>query len=51
MSKVVVVTGGSALAYRGIPLQSAYCRAKHALRGSVSRFVLAALGQFSKNGK
>jgi short-subunit dehydrogenase len=24
---------GSALAYRGIPLQSAYCGAKHALRG------------------
>lgn len=24
---------GSALAYRGIPLQSAYCAAKHALKG------------------
>lgn len=29
----VVVQVGSALAYRGIPLQSAYCGAKHALLG------------------
>lgn len=29
----VVVQVGSALAYRGIPLQSAYCGAKHAVRG------------------
>ena len=28
-----VVQVGSALAYRGIPLQSAYCAAKHALKG------------------
>lgn len=28
-----VVQVGSALAYRGIPLQAAYCGAKHALRG------------------
>jgi hypothetical protein len=28
-----VVQVGSALAYRGIPLQSAYCGAKHAIRG------------------
>lgn len=28
-----IVQVGSALAYRGIPLQSAYCAAKHALRG------------------
>jgi NAD(P)-dependent dehydrogenase (short-subunit alcohol dehydrogenase family) len=28
-----VVNVGSALAYRGIPLQAAYCGAKHALRG------------------
>jgi NAD(P)-dependent dehydrogenase (short-subunit alcohol dehydrogenase family) len=28
-----VVLVGSALAYRGIPLQSAYCAAKHALQG------------------
>ncbi len=31
--KGVVVLVGSALAYRGIPLQSAYCGAKHALQG------------------
>ena len=29
----VIVLVGSALAYRGIPLQSAYCGAKHALQG------------------
>lgn len=29
----VIVSVGSALAYRGIPLQSAYCGAKHAIRG------------------
>jgi NAD(P)-dependent dehydrogenase (short-subunit alcohol dehydrogenase family) len=29
----VIVQVGSALAYRGIPLQSAYCGAKHAVRG------------------
>src|SRR5439155_15075137 len=29
----VLVQVGSALAYRGIPLQSAYCGAKHAVRG------------------
>jgi NAD(P)-dependent dehydrogenase (short-subunit alcohol dehydrogenase family) len=28
-----IVQAGSALAYRGIPLQSAYCGAKHAIRG------------------
>src|SRR5690606_36350624 len=28
-----IVLVGSALAYRGIPLQSAYCGAKHAIRG------------------
>ena len=28
-----VVQVGSALAYRGIPLQSAYCGAKHAIQG------------------
>jgi short-subunit dehydrogenase len=28
-----IITIGSALAYRGIPLQSAYCGAKHAIRG------------------
>ena len=29
----VIVHAGSALAYRGIPLQSAYCAAKHAIKG------------------
>ncbi|MFW6353222.1 MAG: SDR family oxidoreductase [Verrucomicrobiota bacterium] len=29
----VIVQAGSALAYRGIPLQAAYCAAKHAIRG------------------
>jgi short-subunit dehydrogenase len=29
----VVVQAGSALAYRGIPLQAAYCAAKHAVQG------------------
>jgi len=29
----VIVSVGSALAYRSIPLQSAYCAAKHAVRG------------------
>jgi len=31
----VIVEVGSALAYRGIPLQSAYCGAKHAIQGFV----------------
>jgi NAD(P)-dependent dehydrogenase (short-subunit alcohol dehydrogenase family) len=31
----VIVQVGSSLAYRGIPLQSAYCGAKHAIRGFV----------------
>ena len=28
-----IVQVGSALAYRGIPLQTAYCGAKHAIQG------------------
>ena len=31
----VIIQVGSALAYRGIPLQSAYCAAKHAIHGFV----------------
>jgi NAD(P)-dependent dehydrogenase (short-subunit alcohol dehydrogenase family) len=31
--KGIIVQVGSALAYRAIPLQSAYCAAKHAIRG------------------
>jgi len=33
--KGVIIQVGSALAYRGIPLQSAYCGAKHAIHGFV----------------
>ena len=33
--KGAVVLVGSALAYRGIPLQSAYCGAKHAIQGLI----------------
>ena len=29
----IIIQVGSALAYRGIPLQSAYCAAKHAIQG------------------
>src|SRR5439155_24943759 len=29
----VIIQVGSALAYRGIPLQAAYCGAKHAIQG------------------
>lgn len=38
----VVVQTGSALAYRGIPLQSVYCGAKHAIKG-VTESVLTEL--------
>ena len=31
-----IVLVGSALAYRGIPLQSAYCASKHAVQGFVN---------------
>lgn len=31
-----IVQVGSALAYRGIPLQTAYCGAKHAIQASTS---------------
>jgi NAD(P)-dependent dehydrogenase (short-subunit alcohol dehydrogenase family) len=33
LDRGVIVQVGSALAYRGIPLQAPYCAAKHALRG------------------
>ncbi len=32
-NKGIIIQVGSALAYRGIPLQSAYCGAKHAIQG------------------
>src|SRR5207237_6326425 len=31
----IIIQVGSALAYRGIPLQSLYCAAKHAIQGFV----------------
>jgi NAD(P)-dependent dehydrogenase (short-subunit alcohol dehydrogenase family) len=34
----IIVQVGSALAYRGIPLQSAYCAAKHAIQGFTESF-------------
>ena len=34
-NKGAIVLVGSALAYRGIPLQSAYCGAKHAIQGFI----------------
>ena len=37
-NKGIVVQVGSALAYRSIPLQSAYCGAKHAIRGFTDSF-------------
>jgi len=41
-----VVQVGSALAYRGIPLQSAYCGAKHAVKG----FTESAITELLHNG-
>ena len=34
-----IINVGSALAYRGIPLQSAYCGAKHAIRGFTASLI------------
>ena len=34
----IIIQVGSALAYRGIPLQSAYCAAKHAIQGFTESF-------------
>ena len=44
----VVVQVGSALAYRGIPLQSAYCGAKHAIQGFTESLRCELLHQHSK---
>jgi NAD(P)-dependent dehydrogenase (short-subunit alcohol dehydrogenase family) len=41
----VVVQVGSALAYRAIPLQSAYCGAKHAIRGFTDQHAAVRLVQ------
>nr|WP_285774181.1 SDR family oxidoreductase [Microtetraspora sp. NBRC 13810] len=42
-----IVQAGSALAYRGIPLQSAYCGAKHAIRGFTESVRTELLGEGS----
>jgi NAD(P)-dependent dehydrogenase (short-subunit alcohol dehydrogenase family) len=43
----VIVQCGSALAYRGIPLQSAYCGAKHAIKGFTESVRTELLGEDS----
>ena len=43
-----IVLVGSALAYRGIPLQSAYCAAKHAVQGFVDSVRVELLADDSK---
>jgi NAD(P)-dependent dehydrogenase (short-subunit alcohol dehydrogenase family) len=44
----VVVQVGSALAFRGIPLQSAYCGAKHAVKGFTESVITELLHEGSK---
>lgn len=44
----VIVNVGSAMAYRGIPLQSAYCGAKHAIKGFTESVVTELLHEGSK---
>ncbi|MEV8638828.1 SDR family oxidoreductase [Streptosporangium sp. NPDC051023] len=43
----VIVQAGSALAYRGIPLQAAYCGAKHAIKGFTEAVRTELLGEKS----
>jgi len=43
-----IVCVGSALAYRGIPLQSAYCAAKHAVQGLIDSLRVELLADGSK---
>jgi hypothetical protein len=43
-----IVMVGSALAYRGIPLQSAYCAAKHAVQGFVDSLRTELLAEDSR---
>ncbi len=43
-----IVLVGSALAYRGIPLQSAYCAAKHGLQGFLDSLRVELLAEESK---
>jgi short subunit dehydrogenase len=44
----VIVQVGSALAYRGIPLQAAYCAAKHAIRGFTESLICELLHDGSR---
>jgi len=44
----VIVQVGSALAFRGIPLQSAYCGAKHAVKGFTESVITELLHEKSK---
>ena len=44
----VIIQVGSALAYRGIPLQAAYCGAKHAIRGFTEALRTELMHQGSK---
>jgi NAD(P)-dependent dehydrogenase (short-subunit alcohol dehydrogenase family) len=46
----VIVQVGSALAYRGIPLQAAYCGAKHAIQGFMDSLRCELLHDGSKVG-
>ena len=43
-----IINVGSALAYRGIPLQSAYCGAKHAVKGFTESVITELLHEGSK---
>ena len=43
-----IVQVGSALAYRGIPLQAAYCGAKHAIRGFTNSLRTELMHDYSK---
>jgi NAD(P)-dependent dehydrogenase (short-subunit alcohol dehydrogenase family) len=46
--KGVVINVGSALAFRGIPLQSAYCGAKHAVKGFTESVITELKSEGSK---
>ncbi len=43
-----IVQVGSTLAYRGIPLQTAYCGAKHAIRVSTSPYAASSCTRRAK---
>jgi NAD(P)-dependent dehydrogenase (short-subunit alcohol dehydrogenase family) len=46
--KGVIINVGSALAFRGIPLQSAYCGAKHAIKGFTESVITELKSEGSK---